>query len=324
MGTALHLQEMIDFSYLERGAVGLANAHLAGSMSGHLGAAVMAGYYLGEVRADLDPGVYLGVERDLERIMAGEESIWFSPSKAGVTVDDLFSKPKGDKPLKGDGLELLAKAVAKNIDLTRQSGHNVIFASIAMRALHSHPEMVEPGFVRGWVKLLDQFDGAIPGRGFYGSDKGWKTGDKVAVSGEVDESLGYDDLEGMANATIDELIATASKNTKGFGGLFHLIDHAAALIEIENCGFSDLAQSGIPAHRQHVRLLRSLPVLEGDLIKAEKDPFTDEYWSVRESVQFSAWLTHRIKVLYGVSVLLNEADEEKRGPALAALRYLMA
>lgn len=316
---------MIDFSYLERGSLGLANAHLAGPMSGHLGAAVMAGYYLGEVRADLDPGVYLGVERDLERIMAGEEAIWFSPSKVGVTVGELFTKPKAAPPLEKDGMDMLANAVSENISKTRQSGHNVIFASIAMRALHSHPEIVTPELVQGWAQLLHQFDNATAGRGFYGNEKGWKQGEKIDVTGEAAEDLSYTDLEGMAEVTIGELIATASKDTKGFGGLFHLIDHAAALVEFEHCGYHDLALSGLPAHRQHVRLLRSLPVLEETpLVKADKDPFTDEYWSVRDSVQFSAWLTHRIKVLYGFSVLINEVGQEKREPALAALRYLMA
>ena len=60
---------MIDFKYLYQGACGLANAHKAGTMAGHLGAAVAAGYFFGEDQADLPKKVYQGVESFLSLLV---------------------------------------------------------------------------------------------------------------------------------------------------------------------------------------------------------------------------------------------------------------
>ena len=57
---------MIDFDYLSKGLNALARAHHMSSMAGHLGAAVVAGYFIGEQRPDLDPEVYRGIEGDLK------------------------------------------------------------------------------------------------------------------------------------------------------------------------------------------------------------------------------------------------------------------
>ena len=79
----------------------------------------------------------------------------------------------------------------------------------------------------------------------------------------------------MAEVVIDELIRSASLRRQGFGGLFHIINHAAGLVELSRCGYSALARKGWPAHRHHVRLWRSLPdVAEelGALEPAEHDP----------------------------------------------------
>ena len=87
---------MIDFQYLATGLYGMANAHKAGSLAGHLGAALVAGYFFGEDLPDLDDGVYRGVERELDRIVRGEEQVWFNPQKAGITIAELFRRAAGE------------------------------------------------------------------------------------------------------------------------------------------------------------------------------------------------------------------------------------
>ena len=59
---------MIDFDYLYKGICGLANAHKAGTMAGHLGAAVVAGYFFGEDQSDLPKEIYQGIEGEFELI----------------------------------------------------------------------------------------------------------------------------------------------------------------------------------------------------------------------------------------------------------------
>ncbi len=124
---------MIDFRYLYLGICGLANAHKAGTMAGHLGAAVAAGYFFGEDENDLSDEVFDGVTGELDRVIAGEEAIWFNAKKAGITPTELF-KPFPEEEPNEDTISSIVTALQKNVGQTRQSGHNTIFASIAVRA----------------------------------------------------------------------------------------------------------------------------------------------------------------------------------------------
>ena len=124
---------MIDFGYLYQGICGLANAHKAGTMAGHLGAAVAAGYFFGEDQNDLPDEVFAGITAELDRVIAGEEAIWFNAKKAGVTPTELF-EPFAEEASSEDLIPSIVTALEKNVGQTRQSGHNVIFASIAVRA----------------------------------------------------------------------------------------------------------------------------------------------------------------------------------------------
>ena len=83
-------QNMIDFKYLHTGLCGLARAHRASTMAGHLGAAVVAGYFFGEDQPRLPDTVYSAIEKELNRIIQGEESLWYDPNKAGITIPELF------------------------------------------------------------------------------------------------------------------------------------------------------------------------------------------------------------------------------------------
>ncbi|MDF1862216.1 MAG: hypothetical protein P1U87_18515, partial [Verrucomicrobiales bacterium] len=320
---------MIDFSYLEKGLTGMSTAHRAGGMAGHLGAAVLAGYFFGEQNPDVDPGVLWGIERDLERIMAGEEDVWFRPQKAGVTVAELFATrdEATEDALAGASPDaVVADALSKSSDQLRQSGHNVIFGSIAIRALQDHPEFGTPGAVSGMVKLMQTFVNVGEGKGYFGKGAGWKQGATVSLD-SIDE-VRCDSVADAAELAIHELIETAAWRRQGFGGLFHLIDHAAAIVELSECGFPELAKQSMKGYVRHVRLLRALPILEeelGGLQRSEEDPLAATYWKRRNSSQYSAWLTHRIKVLYGLGVLLPVIDDpEKEEKAKAAFRYLMA
>lgn len=318
---------MIDFSYLSKGVCGLARAHRANAMAGHLGAAVIAGYFFGEEHADLDEKILRAIEQDLDDIIGGDESLWFSAQKAGITVAELFEPfpvEKPDERLIGG----IASELAKNIGQTRQSGHNVIFASLAIRALHDHPEFATPSIVTGIRKLIAGFHGAVPGRGYYGKERGWIVGDKVALPAD-NQFAAYQNEQAMAQVVIDDLIRWAAVRRQGFGGHFHIINHATALTELSRFGYKKLARQGLAAHHHHVRLWRSLPDVEdelGKLNRAAHDPRTPEYWNNDGgSSQWSAHLTHRIKTLYGFFTLLRFIDDEAtRKQAEETFLYLMA
>jgi hypothetical protein len=314
---------MIDLDYLYKGLCGLARAHHANTMAGHLGAALVAGYFFSQDHRELDNAVHTAISGELERIVAGAETVWFDPEKAGITIGEIF-EPFPKDASQPDRIDEFAEALRANIDATRQSGHNVIFVSLAIRALSDHPDYADPAIVDGIVKLIKGFNGATPGRGYYGETRGWISGEDVQLSGHRAPS--YDSQQAMIETVIDEVIGSASQRRRGYGGLFHIINHAAALTELRRYGYPDLAQRGIAAHRQHLHLWRSLPILNdelGKLQRASHDPLTPAYWRT-ESVQWSGHLTHRVKTLYGFHTLLRHIDDaEQRHRAEEQFLYLM-
>ncbi|MBL9155773.1 MAG: hypothetical protein JNK37_25075 [Verrucomicrobiales bacterium] len=318
---------MIDFSYLVRGLDGLANAHRGGAMAGHPGAALIAGYCFAENHPGADSAIHRAIERDLERILAGEEAFWID-RKSGLTTRELFEPLKAEPAGDDSGPEAIVEALAGNLGRVRQSGHNVIFATAAVRAFADHPDLATPERVRGVVRLVEGFDQAGPGRGYFGKAVGWKTGGEVVLPPSGATTGGTPTLDAAVEGVVDRVIATAGQHRQGFGGLFHLIDHAAGLVDLDQHGHVEAARAGIAALSQHGRLLDALPALDeelGVLEKADRDPLQPEYWARRESVQWSGWLTHRIKVLHGWDTILPVVESaEKRQLATAAFRYLLA
>ena len=195
---------MVNFDYLYKGLCALANAHKASSLAGHLGAAVAAGYFFGEDRTELDDAVYKGVEQELDRVIGGEESFWFNAKKAGITAPELFEPLPQESPRKHQ-IPSIATALAGNIDRTRQSGHNVIFAAIAIRALHDHGEYATPAMIDGIRKLIASFNGVTAGRGYYGKEQGWRQGEDVSLSEDPGFPM-YGSEQEMVDRVIDELI----------------------------------------------------------------------------------------------------------------------
>ena len=220
----------------------------------------------------------------------------------------------------------IAEALAENIASTRQSGHNVIFASIALRALHDHEEYATPAMVGGITKLMKGFNGVTSGRGYYGKERGWLQGENVDLT-KVRDVPFYQSEQEMVELVIDELIQSVAMRRQGFGGMWHIINHAAAITQLSRYGYRDLARKGFAAHRQHLRLWRTLPDVKeelGVLKRSGADPRLPGYWS-GELKRDEARLTHRIKTLYGFYTILPFVeDQQKIQQAEESLQFLMA
>ncbi len=316
---------MVNFDYLAKGLCAMARAHLVNPMSGHLGAAVIAGYFIAEQHPNLDDKVYKGIEGELDRIIGGQSV--FSPNKkAAITASEMFKPLLAKEKPKENLIDGIADALAKNIDQMRESGHNVIFAAIAIRALKDHPDFATPSVTDGVRRLIAGFNDASPGSGNYGKQKGRIDGRKVPVP--MDDAFPpYRDLQAMANTVLEELIRHAAARREGFGGLWHVINHAAALAELAHHGYRDLALKGLAAHHQHVRLLRTVPDLTNELgaeTPTEYDPRTPKFWNPETIRRERAHLTHRIKTLYGFDALVELVENDaKRQQGNDKLRYLM-
>lgn len=317
---------MVDYCYVPQGLQALSRAGRINAMAGHLGAAVVAGYLFGEDNTGLPDEVDVGVQGELDRIMRGEEAIWYNRKQADITIPELFEPFPEEEPQR-DRIDTIAEALEANIAAMHQSGHNVIFASIALRALRDHPGNATPSVLTGISRLISLFQGATPGRGYFGKNKGWISGEQVQLPRATDFSP-YSDIQAMIETTMDELIASASTRRQGFGGLHHLINHAAGLVELSLLGYKDLARKGLPAHHHHVRLLRHLPDVEneiGPVARARHDPRTPAYWNQEDLRRDTAMLTHRVKTLYGFFTLARFLqDQKKRAKAEERFLYLMA
>jgi len=315
---------MIGSVYLRRGLSAMARAWRANTMAGHPGAALVAGCCFADVHGDLDARVYSGIEGELDRIIAGEE-LWFDPDAVGMTISELF-EPFPDAPSHSAATDAIADALSGSIGALRQSGHNVIFAALAIKALREHPQHATSEIATGICRLIEGFQGGNPGRLYFGEERGWIGGDEVPPP-DGDTPL-YADEQAMVDAVADELIDTASENRRGCGGLWHIVNHAAALVELSRLGYGALARRGYAAHQHHLQLWGVLPDLTaelGPMVCAEHDPRTPEYWATGELRRDSALLTHRIKTLYGFHTLTGLVDSAtKRERAEGALLYLMA
>ncbi|MCO6437250.1 MAG: hypothetical protein J5J06_09205 [Phycisphaerae bacterium] len=315
---------MIDFDYLPKGLNAMARAHRVSTMSGHLGAAVVAGYFIGEQHPDLDESVCDGIEAELERIIRGESV--FSPKKdAALNAPAMFEPFAREEP-KADLIDGIADALAHNINRARESGHNVIFAAIAIRALKDHPDLATPSITDGIRKLIAGFDNASPGSGYYGKEKGRLNGSRIPLPDD-DGIPPITELEMMARIVADDLIEHAAQRREGFGGPWHVINHAAALAELARHGYRELAIRGLPAFREHFRLFKTLPDVseeKGAETPTPDAPLTPNFWSPEKIRRERAHLTHRIKTIYGFDAIAELlTDKRQRNQASDKLRYLM-
>lgn len=318
----------LDVSYLFKGLNALARAHRMSAMAGHLGASLVAGYFVAKQRPDLDPEVYKGIEGDLDRVMAGESVFGSKMSKnSKITDSELFEdfpKEKPDESL----IDGIAEALEKNIKTPRQSGHNVIFASIAIHSLKEHPDFATPSIVDGIRKLVGLFDNAHPGSGYYGRAKGRITGNKITLP-EVDDRVPpYTDLKGMVEAVLNEIINQDPKiQRQGYGGLLHVNNHAAAITDLAQYGYPELIPAAIASHHRHMRLWRNLPNVADEFGPEpflEFSPCNSDYWISGKIPYDRALLTHRVKTMFGFDELTESIDDDRKGKrAYEKLRYMM-
>lgn len=320
---------MIDYRYLSSGVYALARAHLMkNSMAGHLGAAVVAGYFIGEQRPDLAPETVAGIEDDLERVMRGESVFGKKMAKSSPVSDaELFEPFPKEKPQE-NLIDAIAEALGEGIAKPRQSGHNVIFASIAIRALRAHPDLATPSIVDGIVRLTRLFRSTHPGSGLYGKGRGRLRGNQVEIP-DTDTTPEYDDIPGMGRAVLDELInQDPAIHRQGYGGLVHINNHAAAIIELAQCGYPELIAPAVASHRVHLQLWRNLPDLAdelGPMKVSAHTPHSPGYWK-QETIPYDrALLTHRVKTMYGFDELVGQLDEDenREKQAYQNLRFLM-
>ncbi|MCA9173404.1 MAG: hypothetical protein KDB14_02835 [Planctomycetales bacterium] len=238
----------LDASYLEQGLIGMARSK--GWFNAHLGAAVLAGYYMCKENP-FDERLTASIKKQLDALVAAHEQ-QFTP----------FANLSADKSL----IERVPKALAPAVDGgLRAHGHAVIYTALSVRALRDAPQMADP-------RLIDHLCGhnaAIA--------KKQPTLPKARAE--------YADSQAMVEALFDSLarfkplVGRPSVRRPNF---VHMTTHTEALMALEEMGYTELAKTGQLGHQAHI----GEPVPDFD---PAEHPLDEHHASLSEVMSESFW-----------------------------------
>jgi hypothetical protein len=216
-------------------------------------------------------------------------------------------------------IDALVTDLDAGISQLRRSGHNIIFATICLKALRTVPALVTPERVEGLRKMVRSF----------GANKG-----AAAPQRDKDSFVDLGDEKKFIRFALEEYLKALElylngKGHHGFAG--HVLTIGHALLELHRMGHKKTAENGVPAYWQFVQQARDGADLGGNKVgAAPKDaptPLVKEYWSERAKRKSGEIVSsHLIKYPYSFYALAKEVweDEETRKRLLEKLYYLTA
>lgn len=281
---------MLSENYLQQGLVGLSRStHNWGQA--HYGAAVIAAYFFCREN-QLDGRTLKAVKGQTDQLIAKHQEL-FVPFAPQEPHPELLPK--------------ILTALNENIGELHGIGHNIIFATSALKAFTIVPDMLTPAIVGAICQLIRLF--STLGRG--GPFPGWDDIQQVTVQDE-DHIPPYDSEETMCRTTLDELLQF-KRIYYGLhqGVVGHLITSAEALIELARLRYTDLAHKGHRAHHIYIKLARKShdsDFVEENFVLATPSPhhpLTHAYWE-SDLERDDHWLYgHRIKFVYSFYKLMR-------------------
>ena len=177
------------------------------------------------------------------------------------------------------GIEDMVLALSRHGQQLKQSGHNTIFAALALRALKDHPELATQKIVHGLKRLMQQFDQAPPGKGYFGKAQGWLTkSNHVGCVAEKNPFISMD----QAIQEVMELCERGHPTSTGFWRLVSSHQPYSCPAVTAPHGMGKPMPIGLKT-LQHLEYYLALPDLTdelGSLQRASVDPR-----------QWSGWLT---------------------------------
>ncbi len=258
----------------------LARAHAMDYFAdGHRGAAMVSAYFM-----CAEESVEEGVSETIGAIV---DRYWAPTDLCAPLPDEV----PDDSLLAG-----LIDAVAANVGDLRMVGHNVIFPSLALKALREMPEAITPSRVAGIVKLVEAFD--------------------TPMDISIDDDDAFPDLgstESLAESVLREYVRSAEAFIgRGQGWTGHMLTVGRAVIDLREAGHEDLARTATGALKQYVKRARMGP-LDTDKQYTEhgpmpQGPLTRAYWDKRRG--HDPTLGHCIKYPYGFLGLMARAGDE--------------
>ena len=272
---------MLNDDYVIMGLDGLSRAYQHDYFrDGHLGASVIAAYYLCNEN-DLDDRTQDAVKAHIDRELRD---------------DPLFLPTPKEEP-DVSRIEHLLTALSLGASDLREVGHNVIFAAAALKAFQSVPQAVTPFRVEGISKLIAAFT----------------TTQNVAVdaSDQIPESPAETPLIDFIFREYLRSVVQYAGYGQGWAG--HLLTFGHAVIELSRLGYPKLGSRAYQAYRMYIKTMRRGPkeadrrILEHS--PSSLTPLDYGYWEQRKSVR--SGIGHAFKYPYSFYNLLAKLDDSE-------------
>lgn len=253
LGNDLHDSEsvkslILDDSYLVKGLTGMARSQ--GWFKAHLGAAVIAGYFLCRENR-LAPALVNRIKKQLDTL---------------IEVNHEQFRPFDDPEPDASGVASLIRSLRPAIEGgLRAHGHAVIYTSLAARALRQVPRMADPRI----IKLLCAHNASIARKNPARPPKPRRYRNTQEMIKAYFDSL----------ARFEPLFGRPSVKRPNFT---HMTTHTEALLTLEELGEPELASAGFPGHQAHIQE----PVPQFD---PEKHPRVDVRCTLADVMDDAFW-----------------------------------
>jgi len=280
VGLALRTSDMLGEEWLLHGLNAMSRAHEADYFKdGHVGAAVIASYYLCR-DADVEDGV--------APLLAARMADRWLPKPLFAPVPEEARAPKL--------VTGIVDVMRDNIVGLRQAGHNVIFPSLALKAFRDRPDAVTRYRADGIRRLIERFQ-------------------VTDVPLDEDRDLPQlGDSHVFAESALSEFVGCTQRFIgRGQGWSGHLLTYAAALLDLGDLGYHDLVHDAEDGFLKYIRRIRLGP-LDQDVPRAEPPlmkvvPTQRAYW---EQTVGGDWeFGHVIKYPYGFCRLMKLARDRE-------------
>ncbi|HLK56663.1 MAG TPA: hypothetical protein VKU00_08870 [Chthonomonadaceae bacterium] len=226
--------------------------------------------------------------------------------------------PRPEEKVDPELIGALVKDLDAGIDTLRQSGHNIIFTNICLKALREVPEAATPERMEGLRKMVQSF------------------GNRKGAGSPLDHKETFVDLRDetkFIHFVFEEYLKAMDlyRNGKGYHGFAgHLLTAGHALVELRRMGYRETADKGVEAYWQFVQQARDGADLGGEKVGSAPvhapTPLIRDYWLVQEERQTSVIVSsHLVKYPYSFFALAKELhDDALKQRVLDTIYYLTA
>ncbi len=209
----------------------------------------------------------------------------------------------------------LVAELGKTITTLTADGHDVIFASLALKALHARPDLATTDVVDGLVQLVKDAQDDNPKR-YFGYDD------------YINQSVDYSDVpvfgsvrQAATHALYLHDTVYPDQTLDGHhyflaGNKLHDVTHAHALTELEDLGYGDIAKLGLESLRKQFHLCDITRVPHGVtpfVGKGLLSPYSLEFWQRDKSD------AHQVKLAYSIMSLLQDVPDGEHDSILRAV-----